>query len=93
MIEIMRGSNRKKKTHIKTRLGEFVCVFESNSPGKGYTVTVPGVKGVVTFGDNLAEAKRNVKEALELHCGCLLEEGMAKVAILPTAKTRGTVRV
>lgn len=64
---------------IKTKMGIFNCLFESNSPEKGYTVTVPKLKGVVTFGDNLKEAENNAKEAIELHCECLLENGLAEV--------------
>lgn len=60
-------------------MGQFNCLFESNHPEKGYTVTVPKLKGVVTFGDNLSEAKKNIKEAIELHCQCLLERGLAEV--------------
>lgn len=73
---------RKQIIIIKTKLGKFECLFESNVPEKGYTVTVPKLKGVVTFGDTLAEAKKMVKEAIELHCECLLEEGLAELKIL-----------
>jgi len=60
-------------------MGEFDCLFESNYPETGYTVTIPKLKGVVSFGDDFNEAKRNIKEAAELHCQCLLEKGLAEV--------------
>lgn len=59
---------RIKKVKIQTKNGKYACQFESNYPEKGYTVTVPSLKGIVTFGNNLVEAKKMVKEAIELHC-------------------------
>lgn len=74
---------KNKLIAIETRLGNFECLFESNRPEKGYTVTVPKLKGVVTFGGNLTEAKKMVKEAIELHCECLLQEGRAEIRVRP----------
>lgn len=79
---------KKKLIAIKTSFGIFQALFESNTPEKGYTVTVPKLRGVVTCGDTLAEAKRMAREAIELHCSCLLEEGMAEIKILNTPKSR-----
>ncbi|MFY9463311.1 MAG: type II toxin-antitoxin system HicB family antitoxin [Candidatus Sungiibacteriota bacterium] len=78
----------KKFITVKTNLGIFQALFESNAPEKGYTVTVPKLRGVVTCGDTLAAAKRMVREAIELHCSCLLEEGMAEIKILNAPKPR-----
>lgn len=64
---------------VNTRIGTFDCLFESNAPHKGYTVTVPKLKGVVTFGKDMNEAKKMAQEAIELHCECLLQSGMAEV--------------
>jgi predicted RNase H-like HicB family nuclease len=72
---------RKKIVKVKTLFGTFECIFELNKPEKGYTVTVPRVRGVVTCGDTLAEAKKMAKEAIELHCECLVEEGLAELKI------------
>lgn len=58
---------------IKTRVGIYDATFESNTPQKGYTVEVPKLKGVVTFGDSLKEAEKNVKEAIELHFSDIIE--------------------
>lgn len=72
---------KKRLIKIKTRLGIYNAVFTPNRPEKGYTVIVPKLKGVVTFGRTLAEAKKMVQEAIELHCECLLEEGLAEIKI------------
>ena len=66
---------------IDSRYGGFKCFFESNTPERGYTVTVPRLRGIVTCGDTLQEAKKMAKEAIELHCECLLQEGSAKLRI------------
>lgn len=78
----------KKFLPIKTAFGVFECLFEPNTPEKGYTVTVPKLKGVVTCGDTLTEAKKMAREAIELHCACLLEAGEAEIKIRPSAKIR-----
>lgn len=68
--------------NIKTKLGSYRCLFESNYPEKGYTVTVPKLIGVVSCGDTLREAQKMIKEAIELHCECLFERGLAEVKLL-----------
>ncbi len=70
---------KKRTINVKTVFGVFSCIFESNKPEKGYTVTVPRVKGVVTCGDTISEAKKMAKEAVELHCECLIDEGIAEL--------------
>ncbi len=85
--------SNKKILRIKTKLGEFNCVFESNYPEKGYTVTVPKLKGVVTFGDNLDEAKKMIREAVELHCSCLLERGLAEVRSISASRAKELIGV
>ena len=65
---------------VKTRMGTYEVLFESNSPDKGYTVTVPKLRGVVTFGDTMTEATKNAVEAIELHCECLLADGIGQVS-------------
>jgi len=74
---------KKKYIKILTRLGNFECIFESNTPEKGYTVTVPKLSGIVSCGNNLNEAKKMIKEAIELHCECLLKDGLAGIKIYP----------
>ena len=71
--------SKHKFLNIKTLFGIFKCRLESNTPEKGYTVTVPKLPGVVTCGDNLKEATKMAKEAIELHCECLLDSGLAEL--------------
>ena len=72
---------KNKIVKVETRVGAFECVFESNAPEKGYTVTVPKLKGVVTFGESIKEARKMAQEAIELHCECLLQSGLAELKI------------
>ncbi len=74
--------------NIITKFGNFDCVFYPNTPEKGYTVLVPKLKGVVTFGTTLIEAKKMVQEAIELHCECLLSEGLAELRIYRKPKSK-----
>lgn len=94
MQEKRYNASAMKKTRIvivKTKFGVIECRFDSNTPEKGYTVTIPRLPGVVTCGDTLAEAKRMAKEAIELHCECLFEEGLAEVKLRKVAKTEAKV--
>lgn len=63
-----------KEIAVKTKFGTFLCVFESNAPDPGFTVTVPGAPGFVTGGRTLKEAKKMAKTGLEFHCECLMFE-------------------
>lgn len=73
-----------KKVVIKTNCGAFACHFTAGSNDPGYTVTVPSLKGVVTEGRTLVEAKKMAREAIELHCEGLLAAGLAKIVPLKT---------
>lgn len=82
--------SKNKFVNIKTNFGVFKCRFEPNTPEKGYTATVPKLPGVVTCGDNLKEAVKMAKEAIELHCECLLDSGLAELKMIrfPKASRR-----
>ena len=41
-------------------------VLESSNEG-GYTVYVPALSGCISEGDNINEALKNIKEAIELY--------------------------
>lgn len=73
-----------KKVTIKTNCGSFICHFTTDGNDPGYTVTVPSLKGVVTEGRTLIEAKKMAREAIELHCEGLLAAGLAKIVPLKT---------
>ena len=79
--DTMSEMKKDRLINVETRFGNFECLFEANNPEKGYTVTVPKLKGIVTFGDNLKEAKKMAREAIELHCECLLREGIAEIIV------------
>ena len=55
---------KSSKVKIKTDYGTYECVFKADE--KGYVVTCPTIEGVVTWGKNLAHARRMAKEAVEL---------------------------
>ena len=41
-----------------------------------YVATVPSLPGCVSQGKTVAEAKKNIKEAIELHLESLAEDGL-----------------
>lgn len=55
----------KKIADIKTRYGIFRCVFEPERDMGGYVVTAPAVQGAISWGKNLAHAKKMIAEAIE----------------------------
>lgn len=68
-----------KEVMIPTKYGKFLCLFESNYPEAGFTVTSPAVKGFVSYGRDLQKAKRSAKEGLEFHW----ESVVAETALRP----------
>ena len=42
-------------------------LFLIQNPEGGFTVTVPSLPGCVTYGDNLVEAKKMAREAIEAY--------------------------
>ena len=73
----------KKTADIKTKYGTFHCVFEPEPDMGGYVATAPTVQGVVTWGKNLAHAKKMVAECIE---------GMIETRIIVEAVKEGNVR-
>ena len=77
-------AKRKKIIYpIKTNYGTFVCLFELEKDMGGYTVEALEVQGGVSWGENLAHAKRMIVEAIE---------GVIETRVLARAKEEGTVR-
>lgn len=70
----MKKQTGRKEITIATRFGSFLCLFESNAPDRGFTVTSPAAHGFVTYGPTLAVAKRLAKEGLEFHFECTILE-------------------
>ncbi len=53
---------------------EFHTIFRPEPEG-GYTVIVPSLPGCVTFGRTLDEAKRMIKDAIDLYVSVLTDDG------------------
>ncbi len=50
-----------------------------------YVATVPSLPGCISQGKSMAEAKRNIKDAIELHLEALAEDGLP---IRPSARVK-----
>ena len=74
----------KKLATVRTRYGLFQCVFEPEQDMGGYTVVAPKVRGAVSWGSTLVEAKRMIAEAIE---------GVYESQIIMDAAKIGTVRL
>ena len=74
----------KKSAMVKTRYGTYKAVFEPETDMGGYSVVAPSVQGAVSWGRNLAHAKKMVVEAIEL---------VIEMDVLHRAEKRGTVRI
>jgi len=55
-----------KSADIKTKYGTFRCVFAPERDMGGYVATAPTVRGAISWGKTLADAKRYVVEAIEV---------------------------
>lgn len=54
---------------------KFTVIFEPDEDKKDvYAAYVPALPGCHTFGESLAEARYNIREAIELYLETLLEE-------------------
>ena len=56
----------KKTEIIKTKYGSFSCVFEPEKDMGGYMVVAKGAAGAISWGKDLAEAKRMIAESIEV---------------------------
>lgn len=65
----------KHSLNISTKRGTYKAVFKWDKRDKAYIVSVPSLPDVFTFGKNLQDAKRMAKDAIELYCECLIDEG------------------
>ncbi len=45
-------------------------------PEGGFTVFVPSLEGCITYGENLTEARKNAKEAIELYIESLQADNL-----------------
>ena len=74
----------KKTLTIKTKYGIFKCVFEPEKDMGGFTVEARGVPGAITWGKNLAEAKRMIVEAIE---------GAIDAQAIASAEKKGIIQI
>lgn len=79
----MRRVSSKKVAAVKTRYGSFTAIFEPEPDMGGFVVTAPKMQGAVSWGKNLAEAKRMIIEAIE---------GLIEMGIIADAAEQGHVR-
>lgn len=61
----------------KSKILEYTALFTPDEESGGFTVEVPALPGCVTDGNTLREAKKNVKEAIELYLKTLKERGFS----------------
>jgi len=58
------------------KIHHYTAVFQKEPDG-GYTVTVPALKGCVTYGKTIEEARTSAAEAIESYVGSLAKDGEA----------------
>lgn len=57
------------------KIHKFTVIFEPDvEKGGVYNVLVPALPGCFSFGESLAEARYNIREAMELYLEALLDE-------------------
>lgn len=54
---------------------KFIIAIEPATGETGYGVVVPGLPGCFSAGDTIEDAISNAREAIELHCETLIEDG------------------
>lgn len=64
---------------IQTKRGVYEAVFKWEEKDNVYIVTIPSLPSVFTFGKSIAKARKMAKDAIELYCDCLIEDGKAIV--------------
>ena len=65
----------KREFVIKTKEGSYNIIVWFDKKDKAYLVKVPSLPEVFTFGKSLVDAKKMAKDAIELYCDCLIDEG------------------
>lgn len=79
----------KKDFLIRTKDGAFKVKIWWDKNDKVYLVKGLNLPDVITFGRTLFEAKKMAKEAVELYCECLIDEG--KIIIDDSGRAIGRV--
>ncbi|MEK7629234.1 MAG: type II toxin-antitoxin system HicB family antitoxin [Patescibacteria group bacterium] len=79
----MQKVSSKKTAVVKTRYGLFTAIFEVEPDMGGFVVTAPKMRGAVSWGKNLTEAKQMIIEAIE---------GSIEMGIIANAAEQGNIR-
>ncbi len=80
-----------KKLRSKHLVASYTAVFEEDTKGGGYTVTIPALPGCISEGDSFEAAQANIKEAAQLYVETLQELGLthakrdARVIVAPVS--------
>ena len=83
-------TTRKKQLTIHTRHGSYRAGIWRDAKSMTYGAEVLGFpEKVVTFGTSFADAKRMIKDAIELHCDCLIDE--RKLVLDDTGRVAGRI--
>ncbi len=81
---------QKKQFVIHTRHGSYRAQIWRDEKSGTYGAEVAGFpEEVATFGTSLADAKRMIKDAIELHCDCLI--GERKLVLDDTGHVAGRI--
>jgi len=81
---------QKKQFTIQTRHGSYRTRIWHDAKSDTYGAEVLGFpEKVVTFGISLSDAKRMIKDAIELHCDCLIDE--RKLVLDDTGRVAGRI--
>ena len=80
---------QKKIFAIATRHGVYSAWIVRDTKSRTYRAQARDLPGVLTFGTSVADAKRMVKDAIELHCDCLIDRH--KLVVDDTGKVAGRI--
>lgn len=81
---------QKKQFIIHTRRGSYRARIWRDEKSGTYGAEVLGFpEEVITFGTSLADARRMIKDAIELHCDCLIDE--RKLVLDDTGRVAGRI--
>ncbi|MBI3421091.1 MAG: type II toxin-antitoxin system HicB family antitoxin [Candidatus Sungbacteria bacterium] len=79
----------KKQFIIRTKHGSYRARIWRDKTDHAYLADAPDFPEVATFGISLTDAKRMIKDAIELHCDCLIDQ--KKVVVDHTGKAVGRI--
>ena len=82
-------ATQKKQFIIHTLHGSYRARIWRDEKSRAYLADAPDFPEVATFGTSLADAKRMIKDALELHCDCLIDE--KKLVVDDDGKVAGRI--